>query len=89
MVKENDDYIIPRSVSHEAIVVGETNPTMIIDVSEFAPISSVFSTTFSITNLGTTRVPLAQLSIFWPLNTPENDNQNYYLYPIRTDDGVR
>lgn len=69
-------------------MLGETNPTGITDVGEFAPTSSIFQATFSITNNGTTLVPSAQLSIFWPLNTPDSDNQNYFLYPIRTNDGV-
>ena len=66
-------------------MVGQTNPSRITDVAHFAPTNSVFRTTFSITNLGTTRVPSGRLSIFWPLNT---DGRNYYLYPIRTDDDM-
>ena len=89
-VIDSDDCIAPRSVSQETVVVGQTNPSVITDVAQFAPLSSVFSATFSVTNLGTTRVPSAQLSIFWPLNTPNDGDHNYYyLYPIQTNDGVR
>ena len=84
-----------RSLTQESIVLGETNPSRSIsDVAQFAPPSSIFDAIFSITNLGSTRVPFARLTIFWPLNAPvaencDGDCRRFYLYPIRTDDGVR
>ena len=90
-----------RSLTPESIVLGETNPGSVSDVAEFAPSSSIFDAIFSITNLGSTRVPSAQLSIFWPLNAPvdcgdptdnitsDDADCRFYLYPIRTDDRVR
>ena len=84
-----------RSLTQESIVLGETNPENVSDVAEFAPPSSIFDATFSITNLGSTRVPFARLSIFWPLIAPvgcgdlsTDEDCRFYLYPIRTDDGV-
>ena len=74
---------VPRSSTHQSIVLGETNPSMITDVAHFAPSSSAFRMTFSVSNLGPTRVPSAQVSIFWPLRTPGDDN-SYYLYPVQT-----
>ena len=84
-----------RSLTQESILLGETNPGNILDVAQFAPPSSIFDAIFSVTNLGSTRVPFAQLSIFWPLNAPVDcgdpsmdENCRFYLYPIRTDGGV-
>ena len=83
-------YIVRRSSTHQSIVLGETNPSMITDVAHFAPFNSAFRMTFSVSNLGPTHVPSAQVSIFWPLKTPGND-KIYYLYPVRTggDGAVR
>lgn len=75
-------------------MLGETNPDNISDVADFAPSSSLFDAIFSITNLGSTRVPFAQLSIYWPLNAPDCDDpsaencRRFFLYPIQAD-GVR
>ena len=90
------NFVISRSLTQESIVLGETNPGGISDVAQFAPPSSIFNAIFSITNLGSTRVPFAQLSIFWPLDAPvdcddrsTDEDCRFYLYPIQTDDGVR
>ena len=85
-----------RSLSQESIVLGETNPETIEDIADFAPFSSMFDTTISITNRGTTTVPRARLSIYWPLNAPVTCDdpsmdvacRRFYLYPIGVD-GVR
>ena len=88
MIDNNGGCSVLRE-SQESIVVGQTNPSRITDVAQFAPISSVFEMTFPVSNLGPTRIPSAQVSIFWPLRTPSDDNSNYYLYPIQVDNGVR
>ena len=75
-----------RLLSQESVVVGETNPGRISDVSDFAPSSSTFMATFSVTNSGSSRVPSTRLNIYWPLVAPESV---FYLYTIGTDDGVR
>ena len=77
---------VSRSLTQETIVVGETNPSQISYIMDFAPSSSIIDVTFSVTNVGTTRVPLAELTIFWPFDSP--DDSHYYLYPIQAN-GVR
>ena len=84
-----------RSLSRESIVLGETNPEAIENIADFAPSSSMFETTISITNRGATSVPRAELSIYWPLNAPvtcgdpsADEACRFYLYPIQVD-GVR
>lgn len=77
---------VSRSLQQETIVLGETNPSQISYIMDFAPSSSIIDVTFSVTNVGTTRVPSALLTIYWPFNSPV-DSQ-YYLYPIQAE-GVR
>ena len=78
--------LLPRSLTQESIVLGETNPETIENVTNLAPTSSMFEAIFSVTNNGSTQIPSAQLTIHWPLDVP--GSENYFLYPIRTD-GVR
>jgi len=64
-------------------VLGETNPEGITVVSDFAPSSSEFTATITVTNNGSSTIPNVRVTIYWPLRAPEG---RYYLYTISAND---